>query len=86
MNQSSEEMSVEVKVTYVRPPLPTTYGGWLCHRCHKEMEERDTPNHEWHICDKCMRYEGTKPLYTQQAMVIYSKEVTKNEKQSTKGE
>ena len=55
MNQSSEEMSVEVKVTYVRPPLPTTYGGWLCHRCHKEMEDRDTPNHEWHICDKCTR-------------------------------
>ena len=50
----AEEMSVEVKVTYARPPLPTTYGGWLCHTCHKEMEERDTPNHEWHICDKCM--------------------------------
>ena len=51
----AEEMSVEVKVTHVRPPLPTTYGGWLCHRCHKEMEDRDTPNHEWHICDKCTR-------------------------------
>ena len=50
---AADEMSVEVKVTYVRPPFPTTYGGWLCHRCHKEMEERDTPNHEWHICDKC---------------------------------
>ena len=50
-----KEMSVEVKVTYVRPPLPTTYGGWLCHRCHKEMEKRDiTPFLEWHICDKCM--------------------------------
>ena len=48
-----------------RPPFPTTYGGWLCHSCHKEMEKRDTPNHEWHICDKCMGYEETKPLYTQ---------------------
>ena len=54
------EMSVKVKVTYVRPPLPTTYGGWLCHNCQKEMEKRDTPNHEWHICDKCM--EGRRNL------------------------
>ena len=53
MGGSMDEMSVEVKVTY------------NCHRCHKEMEKRYTPNHEWHICDKCMRYEGTKPLYTQ---------------------
>ena len=47
------DMSVEVKVIY------------SCHRCHKEMEKRDTPNHEWHICDKCMGYEEAKPLYTQ---------------------
>ena len=40
---TAEEMSVEVKVTYV------------CHRCHKEMEARDiSPFMEWHICDKCM--------------------------------
>ena len=64
-----DEMSVEVKVTY------------SCHRCHKEMEKKDiSPFMEWHICDKCMGYEETKPLYTQKAMVIYSKEVTKNEK------
>jgi len=49
------ELSVEVKVTYVRPLLPTTYGGWLCHRCHKEMAAKDiSPFLEWHICDKCM--------------------------------
>ena len=54
MDNNMDEMSVEVKVTY------------SCHRCHKEMEKRDiSPFMEWHICDKCMRYEGTKPLYTQ---------------------
>ena len=41
---AAEEMSVEVKVTY------------LCHRCHKEMEARDiSPFLEWHICDKCIK-------------------------------
>ena len=39
----AEELSVEVKVTY------------LCHRCHKEMEAKDiSPFMEWHICNKCM--------------------------------
>ena len=43
MGDSMDEMSVEVKVTY------------LCHRCHKEMEAKDiSPFMEWHICDKCM--------------------------------
>ena len=54
MDNNMDEMSVEVKVKY------------NCHVCHKEMEKRDiSPFMEWHICDKCMRYEGTKPLYTQ---------------------
>ena len=43
---TAEEMSVEVKVSYV------TYS---CHRCHKEMKPKDiTPFQEWHICGKCM--------------------------------
>ena len=57
---TAEEMSVEVKVTY---------GGanrYLCHRCHEEMDNTMlTSFMEWHICDKCMGYEETKPLYTQ---------------------
>ena len=51
----NEEYTVVAEMSD-RPPLPTTYGGWLCHRCEKEVyKKRDTPNHEWHICDKCTR-------------------------------
>ena len=38
---------VEVAVTVVK--------SYLCHVCHKDMEERNiSPFMEWHICDKCM--------------------------------
>jgi rRNA maturation endonuclease Nob1 len=50
----AEEMSVEVKVTYV---VDETISDWSysCHRCHKQMEPKDiTPFQEWHICGKCM--------------------------------
>ena len=49
-----DEMSVEVKVTYV---VDETISDWSysCHRCHKQMEPKDiTPFQEWHICGKCM--------------------------------
>ena len=53
------ELSVEVKVTYVKYPFVNrwndNYVSMSCHRCHKGMEERFiSPFLEWHICDKCM--------------------------------
>jgi formylmethanofuran dehydrogenase subunit E len=42
-----------------------TNENYTCHRCGECMEERTAGSHRWHICDKCMGYEETKPLYTQ---------------------